>query len=87
MYHSFPVPLCMEIESTWEKLAVEHKDWQRTVGFKFAEVDCVAQADLCEDNEVVSYPTMKLYVQSARFTAALVANISYFFIFVNEPYT
>ncbi|KAG0071904.1 hypothetical protein BGZ89_008974 [Linnemannia elongata] len=60
-YYSPDCVHSQKLESTWEKLAVEHKDWQRTVGFKFAEVDCVAQADLCEDNEVVSYPTMKLY--------------------------
>lgn len=68
----------MEIESTWERLAVEHKDWQRTVGFKFAEVDCVAQADLCEDNEVVSYPTMKLYVHSGMFTSDIDEDNSFF---------
>jgi protein disulfide-isomerase len=56
-----------KLEPTWERVALEHKDWERTVGFKFAEVNCVAQADLCEDNEVVSYPTMKLYVQSRLF--------------------
>lgn len=50
------------IAPTWEWLAIEHKDWQRTKGFKFAEVDCLEQADLCEDYDIVTYPTMQLYV-------------------------
>lgn len=43
-------------------MAIEHKDWERTKGFKFAEVDCLAQGDLCEDYDIVTYPTMQLYV-------------------------
>ncbi|KAF9099651.1 hypothetical protein BGX29_007008 [Mortierella sp. GBA35] len=57
-----------KLAPTWEKLAVEHKDWERTVGFKFAEVDCVAQADVCEDSDVVSYPTLKLYHKGSQVT-------------------
>ncbi|KAG0272411.1 hypothetical protein BGZ95_011851 [Linnemannia exigua] len=60
-YYSPECVHSQKLAPTWEKLAVDRKDWQRTVGFKFAEVDCVAEADLCEENEVVSYPTMKLY--------------------------
>ncbi|KAG0367281.1 hypothetical protein BGX24_003305, partial [Mortierella sp. AD032] len=60
-YYSPECVHSQKLAPTWEKLAVNRKDWQRTVGFKFAEVDCVAEADLCEENEVVSYPTMKLY--------------------------
>ncbi|KAI7831360.1 thioredoxin-like protein [Gamsiella multidivaricata] len=50
-----------KLAPTWEKLAVEHKDWQRTKGFKLAEVNCLANADVCEDNDIVSYPTMQYY--------------------------
>ncbi|KAF9178321.1 hypothetical protein BGZ50_007825 [Haplosporangium sp. Z 11] len=60
----FYSPQCahsQKLAPTWEQVAVEHKDWKRTKGFKFAEVDCIAQGDLCEDNDVVSYPTMRLY--------------------------
>ncbi|KAF9998299.1 hypothetical protein BGZ80_004826 [Entomortierella chlamydospora] len=48
-------------EPVWEQVAVEHKDWKRTRGFKFAEVDCLAQGGLCEDHDIVSYPTTMLY--------------------------
>ncbi|KAF9346446.1 hypothetical protein BGX26_002063 [Mortierella sp. AD094] len=49
------------LEPVWEQVAVEHKDWKRTRGFKFAEVDCLAQGGLCEDHDIVSYPTTMLY--------------------------
>ncbi|KAF9900217.1 hypothetical protein EC991_007768 [Linnemannia zychae] len=66
-YYSPDCVHSQKLAPTWEKLAVNRKDWQRTVGFKFAEVDCVKEADLCEENEVVSYPTMKLGHQVAKF--------------------
>ncbi|KAG0252461.1 hypothetical protein BG011_006947 [Mortierella polycephala] len=60
----FYSPQCahsQKLAPMWEQVAAEHKDWKRTKGFKFAEVDCIAQGGLCEDNDVVSYPTMRLY--------------------------
>ncbi|KAF8984315.1 hypothetical protein BGZ46_008294 [Entomortierella lignicola] len=45
----------------WEQAAVDHKDWKRTRGYKFAEVDCLAQAGLCEDHDIVTYPTTLLF--------------------------
>ncbi|KAG0055719.1 hypothetical protein BGZ83_007591 [Gryganskiella cystojenkinii] len=50
-----------KLEPSWEKLAVEHKDWKRTMGFKFGEVDCLAQGDVCEDHDITVYPSMHLY--------------------------
>ncbi|KAF9100669.1 hypothetical protein BGX27_000308 [Mortierella sp. AM989] len=50
-----------KLAPVWEQIAVEHKDWKRTRGFKFAEVNCLAQGGLCEDHDIVSYPTTVLY--------------------------
>ncbi|KAF9916021.1 hypothetical protein BX616_004800 [Lobosporangium transversale] len=60
-FYSPECPHSQNLAPTWEQLAMDHKDWSRARGFKFAEVDCLAQGDLCEDNDVVSYPTMQLY--------------------------
>ncbi|GJJ77231.1 hypothetical protein EMPS_09590 [Entomortierella parvispora] len=57
-----------KLEPTWEKLAVEHKDWKRTMGFKFGEVDCVSQADVCEDNDITVYPSLQLYYKGKLIT-------------------
>ncbi|KAF8931208.1 thioredoxin-like protein [Dissophora ornata] len=60
----FYSPACQhsqKLAPTWEQLAVEHQDWKRTKGFKFAEVDCLAQPGVCEDSDIVSYPTMQLF--------------------------
>jgi hypothetical protein len=45
---------------TWEKLAVNHQDWANTKDFKFAEVDCLLEGDVCDDNDVLSYPNLQL---------------------------
>jgi hypothetical protein len=45
---------------TWEQLAVNHQDWANTKDFKFAEVNCLLEGDLCYDNNVRSYPDMQL---------------------------
>ncbi|KAG0313057.1 hypothetical protein BGZ99_009104 [Dissophora globulifera] len=50
-----------KLAPTWEQLAVEHQGWKKTRGFKFAEIDCLAQGDVCEDNDVVSYPSLRVY--------------------------
>ncbi|KFH69838.1 hypothetical protein MVEG_04642 [Podila verticillata NRRL 6337] len=57
-----------KLAPTWEWLAIEHKDWQRTKGFKFAEVDCLEQGDLCENYDIVTYPTMQLFYKGKSVT-------------------
>ncbi|KAF9962725.1 hypothetical protein BGZ70_007945 [Mortierella alpina] len=57
-----------KLAPTWEEVAVKHKDLKRTTGFKFAEVNCLTEADLCEDNDVVSYPTMQLFYKGKTVT-------------------
>ncbi|KAF9434822.1 hypothetical protein BGZ76_007355 [Entomortierella beljakovae] len=57
-----------KLAPVWEQLAVEHKDWQKTRGFKFAEVNCLNQSGLCEDSDIVTYPTAKLFYKGKAVT-------------------
>ncbi|KAF9329862.1 hypothetical protein BG006_007123 [Podila minutissima] len=67
-FYSPDCPHSQKLAPTWEWLAIEHKDWERTKGFKFAEVDCLAQGDLCEDYDIVTYPTMQLFYKGKTVT-------------------
>ncbi|KAF9158813.1 hypothetical protein DFQ26_007205 [Actinomortierella ambigua] len=60
-FHSPQCPHCRRLAPVWEDLAVGHKDWERTKGFKFAEVNCLIEGDLCEDHDIRGYPTLNLY--------------------------
>lgn len=55
-----PSLVIMVLAPTWEQLAVNHKDWANTKDFKFAEVNCLMEGDLCDDNDISGYPTMQL---------------------------
>ncbi|KAF9586751.1 hypothetical protein BGW38_000002 [Lunasporangiospora selenospora] len=60
----FYSPECVhsqKLAPTWEQVASEHQGWEKTRGFKFGEVDCLTNSDICEDNDVTSYPTMKVF--------------------------
>ncbi|KAK3829715.1 MAG: thioredoxin-like protein [Linnemannia gamsii] len=54
---------CIKLAPTWEMLAVNHQDWANTKDFKFAEVNCLMEGDVCDDNNVQSYPNMQLFNQ------------------------
>ncbi|KAG0292270.1 hypothetical protein BGZ96_004393 [Linnemannia gamsii] len=54
---------CINLAPTWEQLAVNHQEWANTKDFKFAEVNCLLEGDLCEDNDVTGYPNMQLFNQ------------------------
>ncbi|KAF9910722.1 hypothetical protein EC991_005707 [Linnemannia zychae] len=54
---------CIRLAPTWEKLAVNHQDWANSKDFKFAEVNCLLEGDVCDDNDVNSYPNMQLFHQ------------------------
>ncbi|KAF9127382.1 hypothetical protein BGW39_005919 [Mortierella sp. 14UC] len=62
-FYSPQCPHCINLAPTWEKLAVNHQDWANTKDFKFAEVDCLLEGDVCDDNDVQSYPNMQLFHQ------------------------
>ncbi|KAG0306964.1 hypothetical protein BGZ98_001386 [Dissophora globulifera] len=51
---------------TWEKLAVNHQGWGPTKGFKFAEVNCLIEGDVCNDNGVTGYPSLQLFYDGAK---------------------
>ncbi|KAF9574196.1 hypothetical protein EC968_007291 [Mortierella alpina] len=57
-----------KLAPAWEEVAVKHKDLKKTTGFKFAEVNCLTEAELCEDNDIVSYPTMQLFYKGKPVT-------------------
>ncbi|KAF8985885.1 hypothetical protein BGZ46_000988 [Entomortierella lignicola] len=52
---------CQALAPTWEQLAVNHKSWEETKGFKFAEVNCLIEGDVCDDNDVSAYPFLQVF--------------------------
>lgn len=45
---------------TWEQMAVDLQDLEDTKHFKFAEVNCLMEGDICDDNNVRGYPSLQL---------------------------
>jgi len=41
-------------------MAVELQGLESTKDFKFAEVNCLLEGDVCDDNDVRGYPSLKL---------------------------
>ncbi|KAF9971297.1 hypothetical protein BGZ65_010516, partial [Modicella reniformis] len=39
----------------------EYQELEQTKGFKFAEVDCLIEGDICHDNNIKAYPSLLLY--------------------------
>ena len=52
---------CMRMKPDWDQLAEE-----TTSDVLIADVDCGAQSDLCEENDVRGYPTIKYYVDGVE---------------------
>ncbi|KAG0199841.1 hypothetical protein BGX28_006968 [Mortierella sp. GBA30] len=52
---------CQKLAPTWEQLAVEHQGWEQSKNFKFAEVNCLIEGDICDDNDVTGYPSLQLF--------------------------
>lgn len=52
---------CRHFAPTMEKLVKAHRRLENTRGFHMAQVNCVAQGDLCNDNGIKYYPMIKLY--------------------------
>lgn len=50
---------CQRLAPTWEKFAIEVKKLKMPVGV--ATVDCMAEADLCRDEKVMAFPTLRWY--------------------------
>ncbi|KAI9022717.1 thioredoxin-like protein [Phycomyces nitens] len=54
-------PHCQQFAPTWKRLSDEYADLANTKDFHFASVDCSVQGDLCKDNDIQFFPTIKLY--------------------------
>lgn len=52
---------CRTFAPTFEKLVKENHKLENTRGFFMAQVNCIAQGDLCNSNGVKYYPMIKLY--------------------------
>ena len=48
---------CKALAPHYEEAATALKE----KGIKLAKVDCVAQADLCTENKIQGYPTLKVF--------------------------
>ncbi|OCF32348.1 protein disulfide-isomerase domain [Kwoniella heveanensis BCC8398] len=53
---------CRAFAPTWTKLAKEKQHLERLTGFHMAQVNCLAQGDLCNANGIKFYPQVILYV-------------------------
>ena len=52
---------CQRLHPTWEKFAEEVEDEEMPIGV--GKVDCVQQAELCREQRVMAFPTLRWYSQ------------------------
>ncbi|KAF9280404.1 hypothetical protein BGZ68_007246 [Mortierella alpina] len=52
---------CQRLAPAWEQVAVDHQHLAKSKNFKIAEVNCLVEGDICDENGVEGYPTMKLF--------------------------
>ncbi|KDQ14118.1 hypothetical protein BOTBODRAFT_32911, partial [Botryobasidium botryosum FD-172 SS1] len=52
---------CKQFEPTWEKLVEDKAKFAESFGFKMAQVNCITQGDLCTENSIDRYPSIRLY--------------------------
>jgi thiol-disulfide isomerase/thioredoxin len=57
---------CQRLAPTWEKFAVEVVKLKMPVGI--GKVDCMAQTDLCRDEKVMAFPTLRWYESGKAIT-------------------
>ncbi|KAG0234229.1 hypothetical protein BGW41_001198 [Actinomortierella wolfii] len=60
-FYSPQCPHCQRLAPIWEEVAAGHQALSRTKGFKFAEVNCLIEGDICDDEGIRGYPTLNLY--------------------------
>ncbi|KIJ32313.1 hypothetical protein M422DRAFT_52890 [Sphaerobolus stellatus SS14] len=51
---------CKQFAPTWIEL-VDHVAAQEDAGIKLAQVNCIANQDLCGDQKIKGYPTLRIY--------------------------
>ncbi|KDN48208.1 thioredoxin-like protein [Tilletiaria anomala UBC 951] len=54
-------PHCRNFFPTWKDLAIISEHLEDSSSFYMAQVDCEAQGDLCETNDITSYPNIQLF--------------------------
>ncbi|BEJ11262.1 hypothetical protein CspHIS471_0106840 [Cutaneotrichosporon sp. HIS471] len=52
---------CKAFGPTWRDLAIKKAYHEQLSGFHMAQVNCLAQGDLCDSNNVRGYPSLMLY--------------------------
>lgn len=57
---------CQRLAPTWEKFAVEIKQLNMPVGV--GKIDCMTYTDLCRDEKVMAFPTLRWYEQGKAIT-------------------
>ncbi|KAI9317131.1 thioredoxin-like protein [Dichotomocladium elegans] len=54
---------CQAFAPTWQQLADENEALAETHHFHFAKVDCTLNGDLCKEQSILAFPSLRLYVQ------------------------
>ncbi|KZT62214.1 thioredoxin-domain-containing protein [Calocera cornea HHB12733] len=57
---------CKKFAPTWEELVIAKTKQWGPYGLFMAQVNCLAQGDLCDANGIEAYPTMKLFHDGAE---------------------
>ncbi|KAJ1308330.1 hypothetical protein OPQ81_004040 [Rhizoctonia solani] len=65
-FYSPYCPHCKRFAPTWDKVAKEKAPLQGISGFTMAQVNCIAQGDLCNSNGVTGYPQVMLFQDGKR---------------------
>lgn len=52
---------CKHLAPTWEKTWLEFHEEGESLGIQMVQVDCVASGDLCNQEKITAYPSLKLY--------------------------
>ncbi|KAG8688702.1 hypothetical protein FRC11_004943 [Ceratobasidium sp. 423] len=60
-FYSPYCPHCKRFAPTWDKVAKEKAPLVDISGFTMAQVNCIAQGDLCNSNGVTGYPQVMLF--------------------------
>lgn len=67
-FYSPYCPHCKRFAPTWDKVAKEKAPLAEISGFTMAQVDCIAQGDVCHSNKVTGYPQVMLFQDGKKIT-------------------
>ncbi|QRW15750.1 thioredoxin [Rhizoctonia solani] len=65
-FYSPYCPHCKRFAPAWDKVAKEKAPLEGISGFTMAQVNCIAQGDLCSDNQVTGYPQVMLFKEGKK---------------------